>query len=85
LLEDADEMIARLGSMLDKVITGQEELAGRLAEQQRLRADAEEQLATAETCGKSAAILTVLAARGIPIGIVLAVTATSAEEVVGPP
>jgi len=45
-LEDADEMIARLGSMLDKVIAGQEEaeqlaeeLAAKLAEEQRLRAD----------------------------------------------
>jgi Uma2 family endonuclease len=44
LLEDADEMIARLGSMLDNVIAGQEEaerlaveLAGQLAEEQRLR------------------------------------------------
>jgi Uma2 family endonuclease len=43
-LEDADEMIARLGSMLDKVISDQEdagrlteELAGKLAEEQRLR------------------------------------------------
>jgi Uma2 family endonuclease len=53
-LEDADEMIARLGSMLDKVISGQEEaerlaeeLAGKLTEEQRLRADAEKQLAEA--------------------------------------
>ena len=45
-LEDADEMIARLGSMLDKVIAGQEEaerlaveLAGKLAEEQRLLAE----------------------------------------------
>ena len=45
-LEDADEMIARLGSMLDKVITGQEEaerlaeeFAGKLAEEQRRRED----------------------------------------------
>jgi Uma2 family endonuclease len=45
-LEDADEMIARLGSMLDKVIAGQEEaerlaeeLAGKLAEEQRLRGE----------------------------------------------
>jgi Uma2 family endonuclease len=44
LLEDADEMVARLGSMLDKVIAGQEEaerlaveLSGKLAEEQRLR------------------------------------------------
>jgi Uma2 family endonuclease len=43
-LEDADEMIARLGSMLDKVIEGQEEaerlaeeFASKLAEEQRLR------------------------------------------------
>jgi len=43
-LEDADEMVARLGSMLDEVIAGQEEaeriaeeLAGKLAEEQRLR------------------------------------------------
>jgi Uma2 family endonuclease len=46
-LEDADEMIARLGSMLDKVIAGQEELAVRLAEEQRLREEAEQQLAEA--------------------------------------
>jgi hypothetical protein len=46
LLEDADEMVARLGSMLDKVIAGQEEaerlaeeFAGKLAEEQRLRED----------------------------------------------
>jgi len=46
LLQDADERIARLGSMLDKVIQGQEdaerlaeELAGKLAEEQRLRED----------------------------------------------
>ncbi len=68
LLEDADEMIARLGSMLNKVIVGQEELAGRLAEEQRLRENAEEQLATAETRGKAAAILAFLAARGIVVG-----------------
>jgi Uma2 family endonuclease len=44
LLEDADERIARLGSMLDKVISGQEEaeqlareLADKLAEERRLR------------------------------------------------
>jgi hypothetical protein len=44
LLEDADERIARLGSRLDKVISGQEEgeqlareLADKLAEQRRLR------------------------------------------------
>jgi Uma2 family endonuclease len=37
-LDDADEMIARLGSMLDKVIEGQEE-AERLAEEQRLHAE----------------------------------------------
>lgn len=36
-LEDADEMIARLGSMLDKVIAGREDLASQLAEEQRLR------------------------------------------------
>jgi Uma2 family endonuclease len=43
-LEDADEMVARLGSMLDEVIAGQEEaerlaeeLAGRLEEERRLR------------------------------------------------
>jgi Uma2 family endonuclease len=47
LLEDADEMIARLGSMLDKVIEGQEELAGKLTEEQRLREDAERKLAEA--------------------------------------
>jgi Uma2 family endonuclease len=54
LLEDADEMIARLGSMLDKVIAGQEEaerlaeeFATKLAEEQRLREDAEQQLAEA--------------------------------------
>ena len=54
LLEDADEMIARLGSMLDEVIEGQEELAGRLTEEQRLREeeqrlreDAERKLAEA--------------------------------------
>jgi Uma2 family endonuclease len=60
-LEDADEMIARLGSMLDEVIAGQEEaerlaeeLAAKLAEeqrlreeQQRLREEAERQLAEA--------------------------------------
>ena len=53
-LEDADEMIARLGSMLDKVIAGQEEterladeLASKLAEEQRLREDAEHKLAVA--------------------------------------
>jgi Uma2 family endonuclease len=46
-LEDAEEMIARLGSMLDEVITGQEELAERLAEKQRLLEDAEQQLADA--------------------------------------
>ena len=60
-LEDADEMIARLGSMLDKVISGQEEaerlaeeFAGKLADEQRLREDeqrrredAERQLAAA--------------------------------------
>lgn len=40
-LEDADEMIARLGSMLDEVIGKQEELAAKLAEEQRLREDAE--------------------------------------------
>ena len=45
-LEDAEEMVARLGSMLDKVIAGQEEaerlaeeFAAKLAEEQRLRAD----------------------------------------------
>jgi Uma2 family endonuclease len=52
-IEDADEMIARLGSMLDKVIGGQEE-AERLAEEQRLHAEdlaaqlAEEQRLRAE-------------------------------------
>jgi Uma2 family endonuclease len=53
-LEDADEMVARLGSMLDEVIAGQEEaerlaeeLAGRLEEERRLREDAEQQLAAA--------------------------------------
>jgi Uma2 family endonuclease len=46
-LEDADEMIARLGSMLDKVIAGQEELAAKLAEEHRLREEAEQQLAEA--------------------------------------
>jgi Uma2 family endonuclease len=46
LLEDPDEMIARLGSMLDKVIAGQEEaerlaeeFAAKLAEEQRLRGE----------------------------------------------
>jgi len=38
---------ARVVAMLDKVIIGQEELADRLAEEQRLREDAEQQLATA--------------------------------------
>jgi Uma2 family endonuclease len=38
-LEDTDEMIARLGSMLDEVIAGQEDLANKLAEEQRLRED----------------------------------------------
>jgi Uma2 family endonuclease len=60
-LDDADEMIARLGSMLDKVLAGQEEaerlaeeLADKLDEEQRLREDerrlredAERQLADA--------------------------------------
>ena len=41
-LPDADEMIARLGSMLDGVIAGQEDLAAKLAEEQRLREEAEE-------------------------------------------
>ena len=51
-------MIARLGSMLDKVIAGQEEaerlaeeLAGKLAEEQRLRA--EEQRLHAEELAKA--------------------------------
>jgi len=46
-LEDADEMIARLGSMLDKVIEGQgaaerlaDELAGKLADAERQLAEA---------------------------------------------
>jgi Uma2 family endonuclease len=54
LLEDADEMIARLGSMLDQVISGQEEaerlaeeLSGKLAHEQRLRGEAERALAEA--------------------------------------
>ena len=54
LLEDADERIARLGSMLNEVITGQEEaerlaqeLAGKLAEEQRLREEAQRELADA--------------------------------------
>jgi hypothetical protein len=53
-LEDADEMIARLGSMLDKVIAGQEEaerladeLAGKLADREQQLADREQQLAEA--------------------------------------
>ncbi len=53
-LDDADEMIARLGAMLDEVMAGQDDLAGKLAEEQRLREeeqrlreDAEEQLAKA--------------------------------------
>jgi hypothetical protein len=57
-LQDAEEMIARLGSMLDEVIAGQEEaerlaeaLAAELAEERRLREDerreAERQLADA--------------------------------------
>jgi Uma2 family endonuclease len=46
-LEDADEMVARLGAMLDKVIAGQEDLAARLAEEQRLREEAQQQLAAA--------------------------------------
>lgn len=36
-LEDADEMIARLGSMLDKVIAREEELSANLEEERRLR------------------------------------------------
>ncbi|CAN5865935.1 hypothetical protein BH11MYX4_BH11MYX4_60320 [soil metagenome] len=36
-LEDADEMIARLGTMLDKVIAREEELTARLEEERRLR------------------------------------------------
>ncbi len=50
-LEDADEMIARLGSMLDKVIAGQEEaerLAAKLAEEQRLREDEQRRREEAE-------------------------------------
>lgn len=54
VLEDADEMIARLGAMLDKVISGQEEaekiaeeLSIKLAEEHRLREEAEHQLAEA--------------------------------------
>jgi len=39
-LEDADEMVARLGSMLDEVIAGQEDLAGKLAEAERQLAEA---------------------------------------------
>jgi Uma2 family endonuclease len=53
-LEDADERIARIGSVLDEVIAGQEEaerlaeeLAGKLAEQERLREGVEQQLAEA--------------------------------------
>jgi Uma2 family endonuclease len=53
-LEGPDEMIARIGSMLDKVIAGQEEaerradeLSGRLADAERGREEAERQLAEA--------------------------------------
>ena len=46
-LPDADERIARLASMLDGVIAGQEELAATLAEEQR-REDAEQGRADAE-------------------------------------
>jgi Uma2 family endonuclease len=46
-LDDADEMIARLGSMLDKVIVNQDALAVRLAEEQRLREEVEQRLAEA--------------------------------------
>ena len=69
-LEDADEMIARLGSMLDKVIAGQEDLAGKLADEQHLREDTERLLLEARAAigrAKSAAILAVLAARGIEV------------------
>jgi Uma2 family endonuclease len=47
LLPDADEMITKLGAMLDGVIAGQEELAAQLLEEQRLREDAEQRLAEA--------------------------------------
>ncbi len=40
-LPDADEMIAKLGSMLDGAIAGQEKLAAEIAEEQRLREDAD--------------------------------------------
>lgn len=46
-LPDADEMIARLTSMVDDVMAGQEELAGKLAEEQQAREDAERKLAEA--------------------------------------
>jgi Uma2 family endonuclease len=36
-LEDADEVIARLGTMLDKVIAREEELSAKLEEERRLR------------------------------------------------
>ena len=58
-LEDAEEMIGRLGSMLDKIIAGQEaeaeRLAVELAEEQRLRAEAERLLAEErQPCGGDA-------------------------------
>ena len=46
-LEDADEMITRLGSMLDKVIARDEELSASLEEERRLREEADRQLAEA--------------------------------------
>lgn len=46
-LEDSDEMIARLGSMLDKVIAREEELAAELENERNMREDAERRLVEA--------------------------------------